>query len=324
MRLLQAFIAFAVAAIGCISAAAAEDFPNKPVQIVVPYQPGGATDTVARAVAQQLSEKWGQPVIILNRPGASGAIGANLVAKSAPDGYTLLLCDSSIYVVVPHLLENFPYDPHKDIAPVTIVARQAPVLTTRRSLPVSNTRGLIAYIKANPGKVTYGSFGIGTWAHVAMEEVARIAGLHMLHVPYRGGAEVLNDLLAERIDIFFATMGAVAQHKAAGTLKVLATATAQRLPSQPDLPTMSEDGLPGYSLSVWFGLTAPANAPSDIVNKIQHDVAELNADPAFRDKVLAPLALQPGGETPSQFATILDDEFERWGKVIKEANIQLR
>jgi tripartite-type tricarboxylate transporter receptor subunit TctC len=298
----------------------AQTFPDKPVKLVVPYQPGGATDTIARALGQQLSEKWKQPVIIVNRPGASATLGANYVAKSEPDGYTLLICDSSVYVVVPHLLA-LPYDPHKDLAPITIVARQPPVLTTRTSLPVLNTKELLNYIRAHPGEVTYGSFGVGTWAHVAMEEVSKIANLKMLHVPYRGGAEVLTDMLAGRVDIFFATMGAVRQYKEAGTLKVLATATANRLSSQPDLPTMSEDGLPGYSLSVWFGLVAPANTPPVILDKIRQDIADLNTDPNFREKVLGPLALEPGGETRQEFSRTLNDEFDRWGSVIKQIGI---
>ena len=299
----------------------AQTFPDKTVRLVVPYQPGGATDTIARVFAQGLSAKWKQPVIIINRPGASATVGANYVAKSEPDGYTLLICDSSVYVVVPHLLVHFPYDPHKDLAPITIVARQAPVLTTRESLPVSNTKELLSYIKAHPGEVTYGSFGVGTWAHVAMEEVSKIANLKMLHVPYRGGAEVLNDMLAGRVDIFFATMGAVRQYKAAGTLKVLATATAKRLSSQPDLPTMSEDGLPGYSLSVWFGLAAPANTPPAVLDKIQQDVANLNADPEFRAKALGPLALERGGETRQDFSRILNEEFDRWGTVVNQIGL---
>lgn len=303
--------------------ASAQTFPDKPVKLVVPYQPGGATDTVARVLAQQLSEKWKQPVVILNRPGASASLGAASVAKADPDGYTLLICDSSIYVVVPHLLTNFPYDPHKDLAPITIVARQPPVLTTKKSLPVSNTKELLAYIKAHPGELTYGSFGVGTWAHVAMEEVSKIENLKMLHVPFRGGAEVLNEMLAGRIDVFFATMGAVKQYKDVGSLKVLATATAKRLSSEPDLPTMSEDGLPGYSLSVWFGLAAPAGTPPAILDKIQRDVAQLNGDPQFREKVLGTLALEPGGETRQEFAKILNDEFDRWGKVIKQTGISI-
>jgi tripartite-type tricarboxylate transporter receptor subunit TctC len=319
-NLLCALIFFFLSLAG-IGSAFAQTFPDKPVKLVVPYQPGGATDTVARVLAQQLSEKWKQPVIILNRPGASASLGAAFVAKSDPDGYTLLICDSSIYVVVPHLLTNFPYDPHKDLAPITIVARQPPVLTTRKSLPVSNTKELLAYIKAHPGELTYGSFGVGTWAHVAMEEVSKIENLKMLHVPFRGGAEVLNEMLAERVDVFFATMGAVKQYKELGSLKVLATATAKRLSSEPDLPTMSESGVPGYSLSVWFGLAAPSGTSAAILDKIQQDVAQLNADPQFRDKVLGTLALEPGGETRQEFSNILNDEFDRWGKVIKQTGI---
>jgi tripartite-type tricarboxylate transporter receptor subunit TctC len=270
-----------------------------------------------------LSEKWKQPVIILNRPGASASLGASFVAKSDPDGYTLLICDSAVYVVAPHLLATLPYDPHKNLAPITIVARQPPVLTTRKWLPVSNTKELRAYIKAHPGELIYGSFGVGAWAHVAMEEASKIGNLKMLHVPFRGGAEVLNEMLAERVDIFFATMGAVKHYKDAGSLKVLATATAKRLPSQPNLPTMSEDGLPGYSLSVWFGLAAPAGTSPAILDKIQLGIAQMSIDPKFQEKLLGPLALEPGGETRQEFSQILNEECDRWGKVIRQTGITL-
>jgi tripartite-type tricarboxylate transporter receptor subunit TctC len=309
-------------ALGLSGASLAQSFPTKPVWLVVPYPPGGATDQIARALAQALSEKWKQPVIIDNRSGASATIGAASVAKAKPDGYTLLISDSSVFVMVPHLLEQVPFDVRKDFTPVTIVARQAAVLATRKSFPASNTRELIEYIRANPGKVTYGSFGTGTWAHISMEELSRLANLQMLHVPFRGGAQALTEMMAERIDLYFATMGAVAQYKEAGKLKVLSTATPKRLPSQPDLPTMAEDGLPGYSLSVWFGLAAPAHTPIAIVDKIQKDIAELNADPAFQEKVLKTFSLEPGGETREEFARILRTEYERWGRVVNDAHLK--
>jgi tripartite-type tricarboxylate transporter receptor subunit TctC len=316
------------AALGCavlalgIPGTFAQNFPDKPVKLVVPYQPGGATDAIARALGKHLSDKWKQPVIIDNRPGASGVLGASAVVNAEPDGHTLLICDSSVFVVVPHLMASMSYDPKKDLAPVTIIARQPPVLTTRKGLPVSNTKELLAYIKANPGKVNYGSFGVGTWAHVAMEELNRIAGLETVHVPFRGGGQVLTEMLAERIDVFFATMGAVTQYKESGALKILATATEKRIPSQPDLPTMAEDGLPGYSLSVWFAVEAPAKTPTPILDKIQKDIADLQNDPEFRKTVLEAQALQPGGETREQFAKILDSEFERWGKVVDQMGMR--
>jgi tripartite-type tricarboxylate transporter receptor subunit TctC len=307
---------------GLSGASLAQSFPNRPVTLLVPYPAGGATDQIARALGQALSEKWKQPVIIDNRSGASATIGAAAVVKAKPDGYTLLISDSSVFVMVPHLLEQVPFDVLKDFTPITIVARQAPVLTTRKGLPVNNTRELVAYIKANPGKVTYGSFGTGTWAHIAMEELSRTANLQMVHVPFRGGAQVLTEMMAERIDIFFATMGAVTQYKETGKLKVLATATSKRLPSQPDMPTMSEDGLPGYALSVWFGLAAPAGTPAAIADKIQKDIAELNAEPAFQDKVLKSFSLEAGGESREEFARILRTEYERWGRVVTDAKLK--
>lgn len=323
MKRIKILVALAAAALMTgTQPSAAQTFPDRLVKLVVPYQPGGATDAIARSLGKFLSEKWKQTVLIDNRPGASGILGANAVAKAEPDGYTLLVCDSSIFVVVPHLFSNMPYDPKKDLTPVSIIARQPPVLTVRKGLPVSNTRELLAYIKENPGKVNYGSFGVGTWAHVAMEEVAKIAGLEMVHVPFRGGGQVLTEMLAERIDVFFATMGAVVQHKENNSLKILATATQNRIPSQPDLPTMAEDGLPGYALSVWFGIEAPSTTPPAILDKIQKDIADLNADPTFRAEVLNRQALEPGGDTRAQFAKVLEDEYVRWGKVVDQMGMR--
>ncbi|MBV7482765.1 tripartite tricarboxylate transporter substrate binding protein [Bordetella sp. BOR01] len=318
--LLSRIAALALAAV-VGSASAAQDYPNHPVTLVVPYLPGGATDQVARALSQALTDKWKQPVVIVNRPGASGIIGSSEVIRAKPDGYTLLLSDNSTFVTVPHMLATVPFNVQRDFTPVTIVARQAAVLTVRNGFPAANVKELIEYARAHPGAVTFGSFGNGTWAHVAMEEMSRLANIEMLHVPFRGGAQVLTEMMAGRVDIFFATMGAVAPYSESGKLKVLATATADRLPSQPGLPTMSEDGLPGYSLSLWFGLVAPAQTPPAIVDRIRKDIAELNTDPAFQ-KALERLSLERGGETPQEFAKMLNEESERWRRVIEERGLK--
>lgn len=313
--------ALCLAAMAC-GPAPAQTYPDKPVTLVVPYAPGGATDQIARVLGLMLQEKWKQPVVVDNRPGASAVIGASLVMRARSDGYMLLISDSSTFVTVPHMMEQLPFNVQRDFAPITIVARQPAVLTTRKGFPGNSVKDLIDYAKANPGKVTYGSFGIGTWAHVGMEDFSKSAGIKMLHVPYRGGGLVLTDMMAERIDIFFATMGAVTQYKETGKLKVLAAATAKRIPSQPDLPTMAESGAPGFSLSLWFGIVAPSQTPAPVVRKIQKDIADLQHDPAFMEKALKAISLEPGGETPEEFASIMKVESEKWRRVIDDAGLR--
>lgn len=314
--------AAALLACAACTAGIAQGFPDRPVTIVVPYPPGGATDQIARAVGQRLEQRWNQRVIIDNRPGASAVIGASAVARAKPDGYTLMISDSSTYVTVPHMMEKLPFNVQRDFAPITIVGRQVAVLTTRKDFPASNTKELIDYARANPGKVTYGSFGTGTWAHVAMEDMSRAAGIKMLHVPFRGGGQVLTEMMAGRIDIFFATGGAVMPYKESGKLKVLAVGTPARTPSLPDVPTMSESGLPGYSFSLWFGMVAPAGTPTAVIDKIQKDIVQLQNDPDYQEHMLKANSLERGGETPAQFASILQSESERWKRVIDEAGLR--
>jgi tripartite-type tricarboxylate transporter receptor subunit TctC len=312
-----------IAAVAPQRQAAAQHYPERLVRIVVGFTPGGPADSVARSIAERLSKIWGQSVVVENMPGASGILGATSVIRSAADGYTLLLADSSSFVILPHLRAKLPFDPRTDFAPVTIVARQAAVLAARKDLPADSIPGLIAYAKANPGKVTFGSFGIGTWSHVKMEEFAKATGTSMLHVPYRGAAQVVTDMLGDRVDLFLGAIGLFEAHAASGNLKILATGTVKRLPFRPDLPAIAEAGLPGYSVSVWFGLVGPAGMPVAIAEKIQHDVAAVLADPDYEQKFLSPQRLQGGGETPTQFKTIIETEFESWRRVIKDVGVTL-
>jgi tripartite-type tricarboxylate transporter receptor subunit TctC len=312
-----------ITAVAPQSQVAAQQYPERLVRIVVGFTPGGPADSVARSIAERLSKHWGQPVVVENMPGASGILGATAVIRSPADGYTLLLADSSSFVILPHLRAKLPFDPRTDFAPVTIVARQAPVLAARRNLPADSIPSLIAYAKANPGKVTFGSFGIGTWSHVKMEELAKATGTNMLHVPYRGAAQVVTDMLGDRVDLFLGAIGLFEAHVAAGNLKILATGTAKRLPFRPDIPTIAEAGLPDYSVSVWFGLVGPAGMPVAVADKIQHDVASVLSDPDYQQKFLSPQRLQGGHETPGQFKTIIATEFESWRRVIKDVGVTL-
>jgi tripartite-type tricarboxylate transporter receptor subunit TctC len=320
---LSVLVGVIVAAIMWSQPAAAEGYPERLVRVIVGYTPGGPADSIARSIAERLSKKWGQSVIVENMPGASGALGANSVLRSAPDGYTLLLTDTASFVILPHLRAKLPFDPRTDFVPITMVARQAAVLAARKGFPPNSIAELITYAKANPGKVTFGSFGMGTYAHVKMEELAKDANITMLHVPYRGAAQVVTDMLGDRIDLFLGAIGLFEAHEAAGALKILATGTEKRLAYRPDLPTIAESGVPGYSVSVWFGLVGPAGMPPAIADKIQQDVAAVLDDPDYKEKYLAPQRLQGGGETTAQFKAIIATEFERWRLVIKDLGITM-
>jgi tripartite-type tricarboxylate transporter receptor subunit TctC len=321
--IVAAIVGVVLVAVGCSVNAAAGEYPDRVVRIVVGFTPGGPADSVARSIAERLSKKWGQPVIVENMPGASGAIGAAAVLRSAPDGYTLLLTDTSSFVVLPHLRANLPFDPRKDFAPITIVARQAAVLAARKNLPANSVAELIAYAKANPNKVTFGTFGTGTWSHIKMEQLAKATNTAMLHVPYRGAAQVVTDMLGDRVDLFLGAFGLFEAHEASGAIKILATGTEKRLSFRPDLPTIAESGVPGYSVSVWFGLVGPAAMPTTIADKIQRDVAAVLADRDYQEKYLNPQRLQGGGENPAQFKAIVGEEFESWRRVIQDLNITL-
>jgi tripartite-type tricarboxylate transporter receptor subunit TctC len=320
---LSVVVGVIVAAIMWSQPAAAEGYPERLVRIIVGYTPGGPADSIARSIAERLSKKWGQSVIVENMPGASGALGANSVLRSAPDGYTLLLTDTASFVILPHLRAKLQFDPRTDFVPITIVARQAAVLAARKGFPPNSIAELITYAKANPGKVTFGSFGMGTYAHVKMEELAKDANIRMLHVPYRGAAQVVTDMLGDRIDLFLGAIGLFEAHEAAGAIKILATGTEKRLAYRPDLPTIAESGVPGYSVSVWFGLVAAAGMPPATADKIQQDVAAVLDDPDYKEKYLAPQRLQGSGETSAQFKAIIATEFESWRLVIKDLGITM-
>jgi len=292
-------------------------FPFKPVRIVVPYTAGGGTDSVARGLAAQLSEVWKQPVVVENRPGAATVIGADAVAKSPADGHTLLFSDSATFVINPHLSNKLPYDPQKDFAPIALVVRLAPVVAISNAVPVANMREFIAYAKANPGKLTYASFGKGSYPHVVSEQLKQMTGIDLIHVPYKGSAAAVTDMLGGQLSMLIVTLSVFEQHEKAGRLKVLAAATEKRLSLRPDLPTVAESGVTGYSVSVWFGLAAPSRTPDMILDRIHADVSSILADPAYRAKFVTGLSLEPGGLTRAQFGDMLRDEMGSWGRWVK-------
>jgi tripartite-type tricarboxylate transporter receptor subunit TctC len=303
-------------------AAQAQDFPNRPVKIIVPYTAGGGTDAVARPLAQRLSEKWGQPVLIENRPGAGTSIGADAAARSPADGYTLLLSDATTYAINPHVYKKLPYDPLKDFAPVAIVCRFTPVVAVSAQVPAKTLKEFIDWVKASPGKQSYGSFGNGSYAHVAMEEIKRRAGLDMVHVPYRGGAPVVTDLLSGQISSTIATVTNFLQHHKTGKLRIIAAATEKRPTLLPDMPTVGET-LPGYAIDVFVAVAAPAGTPQAIVSKVSKDIAEIVSDPAYREKNLSLQYFEPVGSTPEEFAAVLKRDNERWAEMVKRTGVKI-
>lgn len=315
-------IAMAVGVFVMVPTAQTETYPSKVVRIIVPYAAGGGTDAIARPLAQRLSEKWGQPVIVENRGGAGTSIGAEAVAHSAPDGYTLLLSDATTYVINPHVYRKLSYNPLKDFAPVSIICRFMPVLAINADVPAKTLSELIALAKREPGKLTYGSFGNGTYAHVAMEELKRLAGIEMPHVPYRGGAPVVTDLLSGQLTATIATITNFWQHEKAGKLRILAAATEKRPSLRPDLPVIGET-LPGYAIDVFVAVAAPVATPPDILTKVSATIAEIVNDPEYREKYLSSQFLEPVGSTREDFSAVLARDDVRWRSLVERTGVRI-
>jgi tripartite-type tricarboxylate transporter receptor subunit TctC len=304
-------------------AAEAQAFPSRAVKIVVPTSPGGATDAFARALAAKLSGAWGQAVVIENRAGANQILGADFVSKSAPDGYTLLVSDASSFVINPHLYAKLPYDGVNGFTPVTVLVRFPWVIAVNASVPADTFPGLVAYAKANPGKLSYGSFGLGSSAHISVDYLKNLLGIDIVHVPYKGAGPAVTDLLAGRIQMMMVTPLLVEPHARAGKLKLIAAATAQRIPGLPDLPTVAESGVPGYEAGTWFALVGPAGMPRDVVMKIYADTAGILGDAGFRDQYVTRQWFEAVGNTPEQFAEYLKAEYARWGRLVRLSRVSV-
>jgi tripartite-type tricarboxylate transporter receptor subunit TctC len=296
--------------------AQAQTYPDRPVKVIVPYTAGGGTDTVGRAISQRLSEKWGQPVVVENRAGAGTSLGADAVAKSAPDGYTLLFTDSSSFVINPHIYDKLPFDPLKDLEPIALAVRLAPVLAASTTAPGKTVPELLAAAKINPGKLTYASPGVGSYPHVALEYFKHLAGVDILHVPYRGSTPALADLIAGRLTMYMVTYSVFDALEKEGKVRIVATATEDRLPNRPDLPTIGET-VKGYSINVWFGYAAPAGTPVAILDKIHRDVTEILQQPQFIDSFIKPQAYIPGNLSRRGFADLIKTEHGKWGELVK-------
>jgi tripartite-type tricarboxylate transporter receptor subunit TctC len=320
---LLASLLLATAAIAAALPAWSQVFPSRAVKVVVPTSPGGATDAFARALATRLSVAWEQAVVVENRPGANQILGAEFVSKSAPDGYTLLVSDASSFVMNPHLYKNLPYDGVNGFTPITVLVRFPWVIAVHPSVPASNFRELVAYAKANPGKLSYGSFGLGSSAHISVDYLKNLLGIDIVHVPYKGAAPAVTDLLSGRIQMMMVTPLLVEPHARAGKLRLVAAATAQRIPGLPDLPTVAESGVPGYEAGTWFALAGPAGMPREIVAKIYADTAKTLADPAFREQYVTRQWFEAVGNTPEQFAGYLKSEYTRWEQLIRLSRVSV-
>jgi tripartite-type tricarboxylate transporter receptor subunit TctC len=321
----KSILAAAVAALTLLPATtalsqAAASFPSKSITIIVPASPGGAIDLVARLTGDKMSKDWGKSVVIDNKAGATGTIGTQAVATAAPDGHLLALVASS-HAINPVMFKKLPYDTVKSFEPVILTHVVPLVLVVNPKLPVNSVKELIAYGKANPGKLSFASSGNGGAPHMSGELFASMAGIQMTHVPYKGSTAAHPDLMSGQTSIMFDTLAAVQQHIKTGALKALAVTTANRVPSVPDIPTMAEAGLPGYETSTWGGVIAPAGTPKDVVAKLN---AEFNAGLAQPDikKKINDAGIETAGGTPQQFADFLQVEMKKWAKVAKDANIQ--
>src|SRR5216683_4633232 len=301
--------------------AAAQPFPHRAVKIVVPTSPGGATDAFSRALAPRFSEIWGQPVLVENRPGANQIMGADHVSKSAPDGTTLLVSDASSFVINPHLYKKLPYDGVNGFTPITVLVRFPWVIAVHASVPAKTFQELVAYAKTNPGKLSYGSFGLGSSAHISVDYLKNLLGIDILHVPYKGAGPAVTDLLSDQIQMMMVTPLLVEPHARAGKLKLIAAATAQRIPALPDLPTIAESGVPGYEAGTWFALVGPAGVPRVTVARIYDDTAKILLDRAFRQQYVTKQWFEVVGNTPEEFAEYIKSEYARWDRLIKLSRV---
>jgi tripartite-type tricarboxylate transporter receptor subunit TctC len=305
----------------CVPALAA--YPDHPIHLIVPFAAGGGNDTVARLVSEGLATELGQAVVVDNRPGAGGVVGAEAAARAPADGYTLFLGGVGSHAINPNLHAHLPYDPIKDFAPISLIASAPLILVVHPSVPVHSVRELIALAKAQPGKLNYASNGNGSSSHLAAVMFASMAGVDMVHVPYKGLAPALTDLLSGRVQLMFSSVVAIVPHVKDGKLRALAVSSRQRLPLLPDLPTIAEAGVPGYQSSSWYGILAPAGTPPDAVAKLNAALVKVIARPDVRD-ALAKEGADPVGDSPEQFGAFIKAEKERLGDLIRRAKVPMQ
>ncbi len=315
------FAAWLLAALVPTAVVAQEPYPAKPIKFLVPFPPGGAADTFARVVSQKLNESWGKPVVVENRPGAGGIIATEVAAKSAPDGYTFLFVTVG-HAVNPSIYSKLPYSTEADFAPVAWVASVPNLLVVNPSVPAKSVAELIALARSQPGKMTYASSGNATTSHLAAALFTSMAKIDMVHVPYKGAAPAVSDLIAGQVQVMLDPVISSGPHVKSGKLRALAVTTAKRSPLVPDLPTLAEAGLPGYEFSAWFAMLAPAKTPREIVEKVNKEVARILTAPDVKERYAA-LGAEAGSGSPAEVGAFLKSESQRWAKVVKDANIRV-
>lgn len=303
--------------------AVAQNYPARPIRIIVAYTPAGTTDILARAIGQKMSERWGQPVIVENRPGAAGNIGTELAAKATPDGYTLIMGTAGTHGINVSLYKKLNWHSLRDFAPVSLVAMVPNIMVVNNSLPIKSVKELIAYAKANPGKLSYGSPGNGSTAHLSMELFKSMTGTNLVHIPYKGSAGVLADVMGGQIAVTIDNMPVYLPQVKAGKIRALAVSPAKRSSAAAEIPTIAESGVPGYDSGAWFGLLAPAGTPGAIVDKLSDETARILKLPDV-SKRISELGAEPVGSTPAQFTALIKEEIAKWAKVIKDANVELQ
>lgn len=302
---------------------AATAFPTKPIRIIVAYTPAGTTDILARAIGQKMSETWNQPVIVDNRAGAAGNIGTEVAARATADGHTLLMGTAGTHGINVSLYRKLSWHPVNDFAPVSLSAMVPNIMVVNNSLPVKNVREFVAHVKANPGKLSYGSPGNGSTAHLSMELFKSMTGSTIVHIPYKGSAGVLTDVMGGQIAVTIDNMPPYIPQVKSGKIRALAVSTNKRSSAMPDLPTIAEAGVPGYEAGAWFGLLAPAGTPKAIVAQLSAESARIIKLPDVSKRV-SELGAEPVGSTPEQFGELIKTEIAKWAKVIKDANVELQ
>jgi tripartite-type tricarboxylate transporter receptor subunit TctC len=299
-----------------------QSYPSAGVKLIVPVPAGGVTDTMARIAAQRLTEAWGQPVVVDNRPGGNYAVGAQAVARAPADGLTLLVAPDSTVTANPHLFSKLPYDPIKDLTPISVLCRITPVLVINPSLPAKSVPELIALAKAKPGSLNYGSYGIGTYAHLSMEDFKQRTGTDIVHIPYRGAAPAVTALLAGDVGMLLLNLSSIEEHERMGKARILAAASAKRAVLRPDLPTVAEAGVPGFSTTAWFALWGPPGMTPELVNKIHADVGKVLDLPQSRE-FFQTNSFERVDLTPAQFAQLIQDDSRHWEALIKAVGAKL-
>ncbi|MGE8616123.1 MAG: Bug family tripartite tricarboxylate transporter substrate binding protein [Achromobacter veterisilvae] len=313
-------LAMALGTAGTAGAQGAPAYPTKPVTINVPFSAGGTTDILARVIGQRLSERWGVSVVVENKPGAGGNIGTAQVARSAPDGYTLVMGTIGTHAINPSLYKSMPYDAIKDFAPITRTAMVPNALVVPKDAPYNTVKELIAYGKSHPGKLTFGSSGHGSTLHMSGETFKMMTGVDMVHVPYKGSTPAVTDLLGGQISMIFDNLPSALPHIKAGRLKVLAVTSAQRSEQLPEVPTVAEAGVPGYEVVSWFGLWAPARTPDGVVAEINKQVVDIIRTPDMQKQIRDQGAV-PQPDSPAEFAAFIGSESKKWAEVVRRANV---